>query len=719
MQQTLIAALLASAALAPAAAQEGPDVGLEEILVTARRVEARLQDTPIAVTVLTPQSIADLQVVSVQDVSKAVPGLTLNPVTANPSTFQIGLRGGSEQTSGLIVSEPVVGIYVDDVYRGRLQGSNFQLTDIERIEVLRGPQGTLYGRNTFSGALKIITRTPGADSRWLNGSIGGGSFDEWRVDGSVGGPVAEKLGASVALLYRDQGDGWIESPARGRTIGRERNFAVRGKLAFDDGPLRVVGTVAYTSDRNDGYIPVNVIFDPDAARVDYETRVFTRNAQPAFGTNPYVNVSPTPSRGETDVLSASLDISYDFGSVVLRSITGFVQVDDLFRWDLTGGLNPAPGVYVSTFDRLSTTDAEQWSQELQLTGSSFDDRLTWLAGLYHFRETGRQDFLDTLGLFGLPTFPLFEQHTRTRSWAVFAQASYDFTERTALTVGGRYTRDDKSFDARIDPPANVSVELDETFDSFTPYVGLQHNFSDAIMAYASVSRGFKAGGFNGLSRDPRVLSQSYRPQKVWAWELGLKSEFLDRRVRANLAAFLNNITDLQQTVTRPDGTFPQQNVGDARVVGLEAELTARPVEGLDLTAAVSWNDDEYRRLDPDSDAFLAGARSLPLVSDWTARLGAVFEQSLSERLTARIGGNLSHTGDFFANVTNVLVVNAYTRIDAFAGLRAASGRWDLTVAGQNLTDEVTYVSGIVSAPFPTALTPLKPRTWLLTLRFNL
>lgn len=718
MMKHMLSIMLATAApLLSAAAQERRDEGLDEIVVTARRVEASLQDTPVAVTAITAQAAADLQIVNTESVARAVPGLTLNPVTANPSTFQIGLRGGSEQTGGLIVSEPVVGIYVDDVYRGRLQGSNLRLKDIERIEVLRGPQGTLYGRNTFSGALKIITRTPGAGSRWLEAGGGVGSFDEWQIDGSVGGPIAGNLGASVSLLYRDQGDGWIDSLAFGRRIGKERNFAARGKLAHDDGTLRIVATLGYTSDRNDGYIPVNVIFNPDAPRVDYATRVFTRNAGPAFGKNPYVNASPTQSRGETDVLSASLDISYDLGAVTLRSITGFVRVEDLFRWDLTGGLNPAPGVFISTFDRLSTTEARQWSQELQATGKSLGNRLTWLVGLYHFRESGAQDFLDTLGLFGLPTFPLFEQQTRTRSWAVFAQASYDLSERTAVTLGGRYTRDDKAFDARIAPPANIAVSLDETFNSFTPHIGLQHRFSDDILAYASLSRGFKAGGFNGLSRDPRVLAQSYRPQTVWAWELGLKTELLDRRLRANFAAFLNEIRDLQQTVTRPDGTFPQQNVGDARVIGIEAELAARPVSWLDLSASVSWNDDRYRKLDPQSDAQRAGARGLPLVSDWTARLGAVAEQPIGSLLVARLGGNLAHTGDFFANVTNVLVIDAYTRLDGFVGLRTADGRWDLTLAGQNLTDEVTYVSGIVSAPFPTALTPLKPRTWLLTLRY--
>jgi iron complex outermembrane receptor protein len=712
-----VAALIVPTAVLAQAAPVA-NAGLDEIIVTAQRTESKLQETPIAITAITPAVIADQQILSTQDIAKIVPGLNLNPVTANPSTFQVGLRGGSEQTSGLIVSEPVVGIYVDDVYRGRLQGSNFQLTDIERIEVLRGPQGTLYGRNTFSGAIKIVSRTPGPDNSWAQASIGYGSFSEWRGDASIGGKVAENLGASIALFYRDQSDGWITSPALGRKIGRESNFAGRAKLAYDNGPLRITGSVSYTDDKNDGYIPVNVKFVPDAARVDFASRVFTRDAQPAFGTDPYVNISPTISRGETDVFSATLDVAYDVGAVTLHSITGYVAVNDLFHWDITGGSNPAPGVYLSTFDRLSPSSARQWSQELQATGKAFDNRLKWLAGVYYFHETGNQDFIDTLALFGLPTFPLFSQATRTSSWAGFAQGTFALSDKTSITLGGRYTSDDKHFDAVIAPPSNIAVTLDRKFNAFTPKFGIEHRFTDDLLAYASVSRGFKAGGFNGLSRDPRVLSKSYLPQSVWAYEAGLKSEFFDRRLRANLAFFLNDITDLQQTSTRPDGTFPQENVGDARVWGIEAEFTARPVTGLDLNAAVSYNNGSFKRLDPTSDAFRAGAQNLPLVSDWTVRLGGAFEQPLGDRLKARIGANMAYTGDFFANVTNVLVISGYTRVDGFVALRTTDNRWELNLSGQNLTDTVSYVSGIVSAPFPTALTPLRPRTWMLTAKFN-
>lgn len=697
----------------PAVAQEAQQNN-PEILVTALRTTTKLQETPIAITAIGADDLNDKQIVNVQDIAKAVPGLTLIPVSANPSTFQLALRGGTEQTPGLIVSEPVVGIYVDDVYRGRLQGSNLQMADIERIEVLRGPQGTLYGRNTFSGALKVITRTPGANDSWFKGSLGYGSFSEVRGDISAGGALANNLGGSVSVFYRDQGDGWIFNRATNRMVGKESNFVGRGKLAYDDGALKVVASASYSKDVNDGYLPVNVRFSPDAARVNYATRVFTSNALPVVPGNPYVTSSPTPSRGETEVFTAGLDLSYEMGAVTLRSITAYVDTKDYFRWDLAAGLQVAPTAFISTFDRGSGSSAKQWSQELQLTGSSLGDKLKWLAGLYYFNEKGNQDFEDAFFGFQLP---LFVQRTKTDSYAAFAQANYAITERTSITLGGRYTREDKRFDATIAAPVNLVTGLNASFDAFTPKMGIEHKFTDRTMGYISVSRGFKAGGFNGLSRAPAVLNAVYRPQTVWAYEAGLKADLFDRKLRSNIAVFINDINNLQQTAQR--GTdFPQINVGSARVWGVELELTARPVPGFELFSAVAYNNGRYTRLDPAADAATSGARDIPLVSEWQARLGGSFEVPINKDALFRIGGNMNYTGPYNAVVTNALSVAGWTRIDGFVALARADKKWELNLSVQNLTDQVTYTSGIVGPPFQPALAVLRPRTWMAALKFN-
>jgi len=702
-------------ATSPLMAQES-DGGFEEILVTALRTTTKLQETPIAITALTQDALTDQQILSTQDIAKAVPGLTLIPVTANPSTFQIGLRGGSEQTSGLIVSEPVVGIYVDDVYRGRMQGSNFQLSDLERVEVLRGPQGTLYGRNTFSGAVKLVTRTPGKNDEWLKGSLGYGSFDEVRAEMSMGGVVAGDLGASLSVFYRDQSDGWIFNRATGQDIGKERNFAARGKLAYDSGPLRVQAAVSYSDDSNDGYIPVNVQFVPPPVTppVGFDSRLFGENARPVLPGQPYLTSSPTPSQGETAVFTGTLDIALDIGDVTLRSITGYIDTTDFFRWDLAGGQQVGPNAFISSFDRASASGAQQWSQELQATGSSFDNKVNWLAGLYYFNEVGNQNFRDAFFGFQLP---LFTQRTKTESYAAFAQANIAISDRTSFTIGGRYTSDKKRFDANIEGPFGLTAGLDATFNAFTPKFGIEHKFTDDVLAYASVSKGFKAGGFNGLSRAPAVINSVYRPQTIWAYEAGVKAETFDRKLRTNLAVFINDISDLQQTAQR--GTdFPQVNVGDARVWGVELEVSARPFKGLDLNGSVSYNNDRYKTLDPLSDAARSGARDVPLVSEWQARLGGTFEQPIDDTLVFRIGGNMNYTGRYNPVVTNAIELPGWTRIDAFVALATIDNKWELNLSGQNLTDEVTYVSGIISPPFSPALTPLRPRTWMVSLKFN-
>jgi iron complex outermembrane recepter protein len=723
MKRILLATtLLAGFGSAPAIAQTADGAAprrVDTVIVSAQRRDQDIQATPVAVTAVGEAQLEQLSVTSTQDIAKAVPNLTLNPVTANPSTFQIGLRGGSEQTGGLIVSEPVVGIYVDDVYRGRLQGSNVQLSDIERIEVLRGPQGTLYGRNTFSGAIKIITKTPGQNNEWLNASLGVGSFGEIRADASVGRALTDTLAGSLSVMWRDQQEGWIRNRATGREIGAERNVAARGKLVWESGPWTVTGAVAWTDDDNDGYIPVNVVFNPDAARINFATRVRTRDASPATRLGPYVTSSPTISAGATEVLSASLTIERELGeNLTFKSITGYVDTDDLFRWDLAGGFQPTPTTFRSTFDRLAVASAQQWSQELQLSGQSLGGDLNWIAGLYWFNETGDQSFSDTIALFGLPTFPLFLQSTDTTSWAAFVHGAWSLSPQTALTVGLRYTSEDKDFAARILSTPAVNVRLGRTDDDLSPKLGIEHSFSDTVFGYANVQRGFKAGGFNGLSRDPRVLALSYRPQTVWAYEAGLKADLLDNTLRANFAIFLNDIKDLQQTTTRPDGTFPQENVGDATVWGWELELSATPADGLDLFAAIGFMDDQFDRLDPTSDALRAGAQNLPLVSDWTARIGGSYAWDVGERFTGKLGASVAYTGAFDATVTNVLEISDYARFDGFASIGTRDGKWELVAAGQNLTDEVTYVSGIVAAPFPPALTVLKPRTWTLTLRYK-
>jgi len=710
-------------ALAPALASPMPvaaQSGLEVIVVTPQRREANLQSTPVTVSAFSETQLQDLAIVETKDLGQAVPNLQLLPLTASPSTFQVGFRGGVEQTGGLIVSEPVVGIYVDDVYRSRLQGANFQVADIERIEVLRGPQGTLYGRNNFSGALKLVTKTPSEDNEWLNASFAVGSFSEKNAQFSVGGGLNEYLGASVSVLYRDQADGYIFNRAQNRNIGAERNFLIRGKLNYEKDDFQAVFSFSHGDDENDGYIPLAIRYEPATVPQNFATRVTTDQVRPRFGDDPFVTEFPQESLGATEVTSLTLDLSYDFDWATLRSITGYVYVDDQFRWDIAAGVSDGMGGFTPSFDRNSDASADQITQELQAQGSAFDDRLDWIAGAFFFTENGTQTLKDDIPLFGLLDLPPTFLETQTNSWAVFAQASYAFTDRFSAFAGIRYTEDDKSFDASIFTffPPRTDVSLNETFTAVTPTFGLEFQVTDNFYTYANITRGFKAGGFNGLAvANATVLRAVFDPQFVWAYEAGAKTDWLDNRLRANVAIFYNDITGSQQTANVGPGSFATQNVGDLSIFGIELEVAAQPVDWLNVFANVGYMDGDYGTLDPSSQAFQAGAQFLPLVTEWSGQAGFNVNKPIGDVGIFKMGGTASYVGDHFLETTNSIQVEAYTRFDGFVAFSDKDDRFELRLEGRNLSDEVNFVTGFANSPNP-ALAALRPRTWMLRISYR-
>ena len=707
-----------------ATAQTPEGGGLEEIVVTAQRREEKLQQTPVTLTALTADQVQRLGITSTQDIAKAVPNLQMLPLTANPSTFQIGLRGGVEQTGGLIVSEPVVGLYVDDVYRGRLQGANMQLSDLERIEVLRGPQGTLYGRNTFSGAIKLVTRTPSADKKWFDASVGRGSFSEWNVQGSAGGGLTDTLGGSIALLYRNQADGWIFNRAQNRAIGAEKNLALRTKLAYAEGPWRASLALSYGKDDNDGYIPTAIRFEPPTVPTNRATHVTTDQVRPRFGTDPYVAEYPQPSAGHTKTSTATVDLSYKFDKFDIRSITGYVHLDDFFRWDIAAGVSPMPGVYTPSFDRQSDATAKQITQELQASGRALDARLDWIVGLYYFNEKGDQALTDNIPLFFLfnlaPTF----LSMNTDSYALFGQTSYKVTDRFSLTVGARTSKDEKRFSGNIqsgfgNPVPRTQVDLSRSFSSTTPKLGADFKFSDTIFGYLSASKGFKAGGFNGLAvLNPTVLRAVYEPQNVKTYEAGIKADWLGRRLRTNVTVFYNDITELQQTAQLGAGSFAIQNVGDATVKGLEAEISVQPIDGLNFFANIGLQDGKYDRLSPTAQAAQAGGTDLPLVAAWSSQIGFSWEVPVTDRWIFRVGADAHSISDHYLEVTNSIQVKGNTRLDGFVGAMSADRHLQIDVQGRNLTDEVNYETGFVSSTSP-ALATLRPRQWMLNVKYKM
>jgi iron complex outermembrane receptor protein len=733
VSQWTLAALAAGAAL-PAHAQpaDSPQQGgLGEIVVTAERREERLQTTPIAVTALTPESLERFQIDSTQDVAKTVPNLKFMPLTGSRSTLQVSLRGGSEQTGGLVTSESSVAFYVDDVYRGRLAGSNAELGDVERIEVLRGPQGTLYGRNAFSGAVKIVTRTPTDDS-WMDVAAGFGRFEEKRISASVGGPLIDGvLGGSFAALYHDN-DGYVYNEALGEDVYRERNVAARGKLHwYGNENLKATLTLSVTRDDNHAsanYIPITTTVPiPPAGPLNPGAYVTTEVVRPIAGD--YVSLSPFPPDGGTDQDVVSLDLSGPIGGLQWRSITSWVDTQDRFSFDLSGGRKLPNGTYyIAGLARESDAETTQYSQELHLSSGPESGRLNWLVGLYWFREDSTQVLNDLLGLapdFLLPVLPQTID-TETTSYAAFMQGTYEITDRLSLTAGLRYTKDRKELDGLIQNrlpfgpgPAItlVPVQLSPEFESWTPKVGLDFEVNERLFTYLSFSKGFKAGGFNGLAvANPAVFSTVYEPQNVWAYEAGLKATLADGRLLANVSVFRNDLKDLQQTIQIGAGSFSVQNVGDATVDGVEVELTTASFSGFSFFLNAGFMDDEYTDLAPTSEAAINGAKRLPILSRWNYRAGFNYDgPPVLGSWRFRAGADWTQIGPYFSVVNNRLQTEGRGMLDANVGLATDDGRWSVMLSGKNLNDEYYFTTASTSD----AIAVGEPRTWYFSVRYRM
>ncbi len=710
-----------------------PAFAVDEIIVTAQRREAKLQDVPLAVSAFDGDTIAKLQINVVKDIGQNVPNLQAYTVTAGTHAMQLHSRGASVQNPGFNAAESPVGIYQDDVYFGRLASANLDLADIERIEVLRGPQGTLYGRNTIAGAIKIISRTPGNDA-WANGSIGLGNYDTFKVTGSVGGPVRkDALGGSLAFLYDNRNQGWQDNPTTGSEPGEHENLVMRGKLRwFGTDNFNAVLSVWGADLDNDGYNGVPYDAPPDASGKE-------TGGPPGGGFYDTLTGDDRVNYGSSDQAGASLDLAVNLGGVTLRSITAFNSIDDEFGFDLSGG--GGIGLETGNNGLLAASDSsmDTWSEELQLLGNAFGGSLDWLLGAYYQNEDGEQSYAGNLAI---PDFGPLDCHfqadldanpdvcfdfvenvrTKTDSYAVFAEGTYHITDRFSVVAGVRYTDDQKKFDDTCTGTtcAGGPVALDESFDETTFKLGADYRLNDQALVYASFSQGFQAGGFQTLclgDLSAACAGTFYAPQTVDSFEIGLKTDLLGNTLRLNMAGFYAMYDDIQQTGLM-DGKFPLINVGEADVYGAELEATWTPVDTLSLYGFLGYQDSDYGRLNAGSTAALTGADELPSNPKLTGKVGFAYTMGVSDLLDFFYGADLYYSDDYYATVDSSLQIDSYARLNGYIGIGEPHRRWQVVLAGRNITDEEDNVSGIYFPGVTNIRTPLPPAEYMLTFRAN-
>lgn len=690
----------------PAAASTPSATG--DIVVTAQRREQSLQRTPIAITAFTPEMLQTRGINDVTNIAASTPGLYLTQGTASPSTIEISMRGALEQNGGSITSESPVAIYIDDVYQSRLSAANYDLADIERVEVLRGPQGTLYGRNSMTGAIKLITRQP--DGRtWLNGDVSYASFNEDKIKLSAGAPLGEHLAFAASGFYDDRAEGWQYNETLQKDVGKFEHYGGQLSLGITNvSGLEAVLSGRYVVSNSDGqhFLPINeATYQP--AIPFYDTR------------------TPRDALGDNTQSAVSLRLGYDIGNITLRSITAYQHIKDAWNLDFSGGYIQPNGAIDVGFYRQSVGSQSQFTQEFQLLGKGLNNRLNYIFGAYFFDETANQTVVDDLGAFFLNYLPeSFDTHSK--SLAFYGQADYEIVSGLTATVGIRYTSDRKRFNGltqngAIEQLVAVADRVDANV--WTPKFNLQYNLTPHAMVYGTVSKGYRAAGFNSLViADPADFGSPYKPEFSWSYEVGTKFDAFDRKLRLNVSAYWEDLSNLQTLADAGGGSYIIQNAAQAKVQGIESEITLNPVKNLSLFGNLTYTYDKYGKLNPLSEAAQTGATRLPLISRWQYQIGGTYELPLGAGGSVVLASDYSFRSHYYSLVSLAESSDnpGIGRANASITYKSPHDRYEIYGQATNVTNSKDYYGSAEFIPgvFGYKI-PLEPRILRIGFRYKM
>jgi len=738
-----------------AAAQE--QAGLEEIVVTARKREENLQQTPMSITALTAQDLARRDISNINRIDEVTPNLifdTVSPSSGQNNSVMVFIRGiGQLDFTG--TTEPGVGIYVDGVYYARSISSAIEFLDIERVEVLRGPQGTLFGRNTIGGAINVVTKQP-ADEFGGYVELTGGT--DSRVDATlnVDFPFGDTFKGKFTVATRQQ-DGYVINLASGVDYGDRDAQSARLALQWDpnDDWMLALNTDFTTQRENSAPNSLTVVnptsafagfhnFAPPGAGVGCVPPDPTGNAT-CYSSDWIVgletDLSGLASQSDLDNWGISLTANWSGDAVSLKSITAFRDLDSFSSRD--GDHSP-----LVIFQTTDLFNYEQFSQEFQLSGQTEDDRLNWLAGFYYFEEDG------------INTNPVFISVGTLRSggsWdhdtsALFGQLTYDLTDKLSLTAGVRFTEETKRYTpdniyetpigfapttiAGIDPaiwatypasitapveaaqamfglPPNVApaffmtqavgadifvlpnTEASQDIEETSPMVSLSYQLNDEVMFYGTYGEAFKGGGFTQRVAQIRLSTPQFKPEFVKSFEIGIKTLLFDNRLRLNAAAFHNDYEDIQILVRQAIAPVTL-NAGDATITGVEIDFDFMATDAFRLTGGIGLLDAEYDSLSPDAIANgISLANKFTKAPDLKANVSAIYTFGMAGggSLSARV--DYSHVDDMYHDPQNhsELFWGSYSLIGAGVTYESANQKWLVTLGGTNLGDEQFMSSG--------------------------
>lgn len=778
----LTASILTAVFALPAQAQEsGISSILEEVTVTARKREEGLQDTPIAVSAFSGDSLDARGIQSIDALDSITPNMEFRNINTNGgggSNASIYIRGVG-QTDFVPSADPGVGLYVDGVYIARSIGGVLDLIDVDRVEVLRGPQGTLFGRNTTGGAISIHTQKPTEE---FSGklTVRAGRYDNLDVIGKVNGALTDNLFANVTLGSFNQ-DGYIKNPDTGLDVGDTEKMAIRSAvrwLVTDDLEINIAGD--YTIVRENGQATVSsrdpnrvVLLEPGSGGFNHNFLTgplgppinnpgappFTRTRNTCDGvpgtpvtlggTDPScanastvglgTNNSTLPTYFDADIWGVSGTIDWQINDhLSIKSITSYRDLESEFAHD--GDASPFLMSWVRDFYQQ-----DQFSQEIQIQGLAFDDRLNWIVGGYYFEEDGLNYNPVDFANIDIESGGFFDHNSK----AAFAQGTFDVTEKLHITAGIRYTKDTKDFivqdftftgSAGITTPGQFVVlqSAQPTFappgfvlrlvnpdtytlkaDDWTPMVNVAYDWDDELMAYFTYSEGFKSGGVQQRIAGPTGIAPTYDPEFVESYELGFKFSSESGKFVLNGSFFYVDYTDIQlETIDPNGGIAPQlQNSGIGEVKGVELEMRWSPVDTWFVEAALGHLNTKITEADATQVGGPAVGDRFPFVSKWSGAVAVIKEINLGDNgiVTPRMDYSYRTSVLFSPDNNPRNAQKSYGLMNASVGWVSADDKYALDARVDNIFDTYYLNYSDLSPSSATQLDlPAIDRAWYIT-----
>lgn len=695
--------IVLSAIAMPALAQDDNRrvTALEEVIVTAQRREESLQDAPISVAALDQEKLEAMGFSDIGDLQNNVPNLSMREMPSSKTSVRNFIRGvGNNDVQ--ITQDPAVGVYLDGVYIARSTGLIMDITDVERVEVLRGPQGTLYGRNATGGTINIVSRKPSEEFGFRQ-KFTVGNYSAWRSETSIDLGAWNNFSSSVTFVTGET-DGWVENKGAGVDPNQEERTAYRVALRYT--PTEAI-TVDYSFDHSE---------------MDYGTIFYQTLDQPYAGT-PYTSVpysekrqdSFTPSEpfeeSSFEIDGHSLVIEWALSDgLVIKSLTGYRELEEQLYQDYS----PNPFVAGLFQNNPFDTEQDQFSQEIQFSGTF--DHFDYIAGLYYFEEEGSESTTDYIALEVPPFVPFGKYQLASRETkaeneakAVFGQVSYRPDDSLTLTLGVRYTEDERKVTGSRGPAFDTvtftDVTASDNWSNTSATAIADYQVADNQSIYLKFAQGYRTGGFNARANRAAALVEPIDEETLESWEIGYKSEWGDRRVRFNAAIFKMDYEDIQLSFANPMDVSDVRffNAGTAEIEGFEMDLTAVLTEGLLLSVQYAYLDSEVTDVinpftnAPDNNKYQlpsAPDRSYTVNLDYTGELTAIGEPVFNLGYSWRDDSVTS--APIYA--TPGSVIEEYKLINARFSLRAIpvvdEGELTVSLWGKNLGDEEYLVDSV-------------------------